>query len=98
MFFHAVDKAAKNMFEFLFDSQKLPFYDCYITFLVEDDEDLKLMFSREAKALREGGYLGQETKIGRFTSFQLDFVHLQDAGWYISMLDAAGVNWSMTVI
>ncbi len=98
MFFHAVDKAAKNMFEFLFAPElPHPRSDCYITFMVKDP-DLILMFSREAKALREGGFLGQETQIASFVSFQLDFLHMEDAGWYISILDAAGVKWSMTVV
>jgi hypothetical protein len=72
-------------------------YDCYITFIVED-QDLRIMFSQEAKALREEGFLGQETQVGSFTLFQLDFLHLQDAGWYIGMLDAEGVKWSMTIV
>ena len=93
-----MDKAAKNMFEFLFAPElPHPRYDCYITFLVEE-EDLILIFSREAQALRDQGFLGQETRFGAWASFQLDFLHLQDAGFYINLLDACGVKWSMTVV
>ncbi len=84
LFFHAVDKAAKTV-------------QAYLTFITED-RDLKLMFSQEAQALRESGFIGQETQIGFLTSFQLDFLHLQDAGWYVRILDASGVNWSMTIV
>jgi hypothetical protein len=96
LFFHAVDKAANSMFNKLFRKPASPAPKAVVllqVFIPAEDEDLTLIFT---SACQEAG--GRSSPHGEGDTevfFSIPAGHLAGVDWYIGLLEASGLWWSL---